>query len=149
MFDGDDILFLSGGEDCSLRIGYTRECNKFVTLTSLDGHYSSVRSIAVNNLEISGECSRNIVFSCGGRAQMKVWQIDIETRGSHLKESDVICTDLNGHMLYGLDKERKKPWREEVPVYSVDAETRYMDIGTLQNGNDVLVFVACSDGFIR
>lgn len=137
-----------------MRIGYTKtadsECNnEFVTLAALDGHNSSIRSIAVHNLEISKDFSKNIVFSCGGRAQIKVWQIDIKTVQNYLKASDVLCTDLNSHMLYGFDKERKKPWREEVPVYSVDAETRYMDVGVLQNANDLSVFLACSDGYIR
>ncbi|XP_076163612.1 tRNA (34-2'-O)-methyltransferase regulator WDR6-like isoform X1 [Ptiloglossa arizonensis] len=150
-------IIISGGEDGTLRI--TSVSSKpiknnfsFRTLGSFDGHISSIKSIASLNLQSNFSCNKHLVFSVGGRAQIKVWEIDINDGEDVLQDTSISCYDITSHMLYGFDRLRKKQWQESNQCYIMQPETRYMDIAIYRNINNLrytLIFVACADGFVR
>ncbi|XP_076663163.1 trafficking protein particle complex subunit 31 isoform X1 [Andrena cerasifolii] len=151
---GDDDICVSGGEDGTLRIACVssdslkNHCS-FRTLGIFDGHISSIKSIASLNLR-SNFSRKHLVFSGGGRAQIKVWEIDIKNRERVLQDADISCCDVTSHMLYGFDRNRKKQSHNQ--SYVMQPETRYMDIEIYRDTKSlhyVLLFVACADGFVR
>ncbi|KOC68853.1 WD repeat-containing protein 6 [Habropoda laboriosa] len=149
-------IFISGGEDGTLRItnvSNTPIKNDFTfrTLGIFDGHISSIKFITCLNLESDLFYNKFLVFSGGGRAQIKVWEIDIKGSKTFLQSTDISCHDITSHMLYGFDRQRKKQWQESNQSYFVQPETRYMDIEIYRctKLHYILLFVACADGFIR
>ncbi|XP_053970887.1 WD repeat-containing protein 6 [Hylaeus volcanicus] len=148
-------IFLSGGEDGTLRV--TSISSKpikndfsFETLGIFNGHISSIKSIASLNLQSNSSCNKHLVFSGGGRAQIKVWEIDLNESENVLQ--GISCHDITSHMLYGSDRLRKKQWQESSQSYIMQPETRYMDIAIYCNNKNIgyiLLFVACADGFVR
>lgn len=150
-------ILLSGGEDCTLHINYINspaselEVNRKI-IDSFDGHLSSIKCMSLFTLAIEESSSKHLVFTGGGRAQLKVWQITVRTNGASLSDEDVTCKDLLSYMLHGPDKERSKIWIGKELMYNADPETRYMDLSTMRNPNDtdeIFIFVACSDGYLR
>lgn len=151
-------IFISGGEDCTLRVNSICESfennphSVFHNLGNFDGHLSGIKCISTIKLEKSDNLnSKYLVFSGGGRAQLKIWEIKFEDKDL-ISSNDLSCSDLKSHMLYGQDQYRRKPWQESKQSYIIEAETRYMDICTYyssENVNHVLVFIACADGFLR
>lgn len=144
-------LILSASEDCSLRISSLTPQKssqyELMRLETYDGHISSVKTLEVLNLKNSDEFSRNLVFSAGGRAQLKVWEINIKNRGI-IASDDVVASELTEFMMR-TDRDRKNVQKQE-HLYFMDPETRFMDIASyLCDVNLVILFVACSDGFIR
>ncbi|XP_015430355.1 PREDICTED: WD repeat-containing protein 6 [Dufourea novaeangliae] len=152
-----DNIFLSGGEDGSLRIttvsnALIKNNFSFRTLGIFNGHISSIKAIASLSLQSNFSLNKNLVFSVGGRAQIKVWEIDIENSENILKDTDISCFDVTSHMLHGFDQLRKKQWQEPNQSYIVLPDTRYMDIAIYRDAKHlhyVLLFVACADGFVR
>lgn len=148
-------IFMSASEDCSLRIGniIKTTCNKYnlKPLDTYDGHISSVKCIAVINLQDTREHTKNLVFSGGGRAQLKVWEVNINGDKDELDTDDLTVIELTSFMLRGSDKDRRKTWLDKDQPYFVDPETRFMSISAYQHQqkNLIILFVACSDGFIR
>ncbi|CAK9796955.1 WD repeat-containing protein 6 [Anthophora plagiata] len=149
-------IFISGGEDGTLRITYvsntpTENNFAFRTLGIFDGHISSIKFVTCLNLESNCLYNKFLVFSGGGRAQIKVWEIDIKDGKTFLQSTDISCHDIASHMLYGFDRQRKKQWKESNQSYFMQPETRYMDIDIYRSTNlhYILLFVACADGFIR
>ncbi|XP_032663397.1 WD repeat-containing protein 6 isoform X2 [Odontomachus brunneus] len=134
--DARDI-FVSGGEDCTLRVSCISQVSQsdtcaFHNLGVFDGHLS--------------------VFSGGGRAQLKVWQMNLKYNERVSPSIDLSCLDVKSHMLHGQDQYRKKPWQETEQSYIIEPETRYMDIHAYypsKSLNHVLIFVACADGYLR
>lgn len=153
--DEDNVL-ISGGEDGSLRVSTISNISiknnfTFRTLGIFNGHISSIKAIVSLNLQSDLLCNKNIIFSVGGRAQMKIWEIDIKN-SEILKDSDISCSDVASHMLYGSDQLRKKQWQESNQFYILQPETRYMDIAIyrdVRNLHHILLFLACADGFVR
>lgn len=151
-------IFISGSEDGTLRISYisnpllNNNIHTFQTLNIFDGHISSVKFIACLNLQFIFLCNKYLIFSGGGRAQIKVWEIDIKDNETFLHNKDISCHDITCHMLYGFDQRRKKQLHESNHSYNMQPETRYMDIGIYYcttNFYYIILFVACADGFIR
>ncbi|XP_017887106.1 WD repeat-containing protein 6 [Ceratina calcarata] len=145
-------IFISGSEDTSVRIFYAPNISEYCTpftLAVLDGHVSSIKFVTYLDLQPNRESHKKyLIFSGGGRAQIKVWEIEINLDTYMLIRSYVSCNDITSHMLYGTDQERKKQSQES--TYNAEPETRYMDIDTYHYGiNYVLLFVACADGFVR
>ncbi|XP_076278928.1 trafficking protein particle complex subunit 31 isoform X2 [Lasioglossum baleicum] len=153
--DNENVL-ISGGEDGSLRVSTVSNVEiknhlSFRMLGIFNGHISSIKSIVSMSLQSTLLCSKNLVFSVGGRAQMKVWEIDIKNSETTLKDSDISCFDVTSHMLYGFDQLRKKQLQVN-HLYIIQPETRYMDIAIYRDINNVhyiLPFIACADGFVR
>ncbi|XP_011264637.1 WD repeat-containing protein 6 isoform X2 [Camponotus floridanus] len=159
-----DNIFISGGEDCTLRVSCIRESfeddshDAFHNLGNFDGHLSGIKCISTIKLKKTDDSiSKYLVFSGGGRAQLKIWEIRIKNKDwipiSHsISSSDLSCLDIKSHMLYGQDQYRRKPWQESEQSYIIEPETRYMDIRihySSKNPNHVLVFIACADGYLR
>ncbi|XP_076548344.1 tRNA (34-2'-O)-methyltransferase regulator WDR6 isoform X4 [Osmia lignaria lignaria] len=151
-------LFISGGEDGTVRVSCVSTASMeniccLETLGIFDGHISSVKFIGSLCLETSDfSCSNHLVFSGGGRAQLKVWEIGINNRKKCLQSTDVSCRDVTSHMLYGFDRCRKKRWQDSNRSYILQPETRYMDgriYRDTTNLHCILLFVACADGFTR
>ncbi|XP_015592338.1 WD repeat-containing protein 6 [Cephus cinctus] len=154
--NSDHNIFISGGEDCTLRIFSMTESTSdnaicdFNTLDVLDGHISSVKSIAILNTKNTNMFSRNLIFSGGGRAQLRISEITVRLNREVLGSEDISCVQLMSHMLWGTDQQRRKSVQSQ--QYYVDPETRYMDISAYQDPVDkeqVFLFVACSDGYLR
>ncbi|KAG7214130.1 hypothetical protein KM043_001484 [Ampulex compressa] len=149
-------VFISGGEDCSLRltlISHTLQTNGCVhrTLGVFDGHISNIKCFAVMNLKQNSTSGKYLIFSGGGRAQLKAWEILINHGEENIRSSDVYVRDIKSHMLYGEDQLRKKPWLDSQQAYIVNPETRYMDVTVCptQCSNIVLLVAACADGCLR
>ncbi|XP_023245733.1 WD repeat-containing protein 6 [Copidosoma floridanum] len=150
-------VLLSGGEDCTLHVSYVNhetsesEIN-LKNIQILDGHLSSIRCMSILELTINENSSKHLVFSGGGRAQLKIWEVAVKTNKDGFSKEDVSCKDLLSHMLHGPDKERNKIRIGKELMYNADPETRLMDISSMKNpedGDSILVFVACSDGYLR
>ncbi|XP_019886764.2 WD repeat-containing protein 6 [Ooceraea biroi] len=157
--DAQDV-FVSGSEDCSLRISCASATSRddpfaFCNLGIFDGHLSGVKCISTVRLRNDASDKTNnryLVFSAGGRAQLKVWEMKFKYNQRMSPNVDVSCSDVKSHMLHGQDQYRRKPWQETKQFYVVEPETRYMDICAYYPAEDpkhVLIFVACADGYLR
>ncbi|XP_071877534.1 tRNA (34-2'-O)-methyltransferase regulator WDR6-like [Bombus fervidus] len=154
---GQYNIFISGGEDSTLRISYIsstlmKNNLTFKTLSIFDGHISSVKFINCLNLQTNLFYNKYLIFSGGGRAQLKVWEIDIKDNETSLQSTDISCHDITSHMLYGFDRYHKKQWQGSKYSYNMQPESRYMDIEVYRcsiNLHYILLFVACADGFVR
>ena len=131
---GNDIIIISGSEDCTLRLSRIRNTETIETIESYDAaHVSNVKSAIV--LDIAGQDS-SLVFSAGGRAQLKVWQTSFEPT---IRILESCCYMLHSSESRNRDK-------------SMDIETRFMDMSALvypEDKNFVILFTACSDGLSR
>jgi len=156
-----DIL-ISGGEDCTLRISNVSKDfeESFKNLGVFNGHLSGIKCLSVIRLNmLCYESSfQYLVFSGGGRAQLKVWrlnfeEVEVEIYGNvYDKRLNVSCSDVNSHMLYEQNQYCKKPWQEVKQSCIAEPETRYMDIFAyypFEKLNYVLIFIACADGYLR
>ncbi|PSN53207.1 hypothetical protein C0J52_04509 [Blattella germanica] len=145
--DNDCHVFLSASEDTTVRLAVVDDSSVLKPLAVLQSHISSVRALATCLLK-----DGVLVFSGGGRAQLKVWKFVVVSVEENVPE--ITCEELFSHMLIDPNKRNKKPWLST--EHNSDPETRYMDLSALmiksENiGEDALVFLAaaCSDGFLR
>ena len=135
-------------------------------LLSLPGHISSVRCLATSTSCLSAHnthCATSqpvqLIFSAGGRAQLKCWRIhasekirnlaecsqktqskpfesnpasDDETKSesSRTGSASVWHEHLFTYLLHHKGLKRAKPWK--VAKYDSDPETRYMDLSALR-----------------
>lgn len=156
---GDDRIFVSSSEDCTLRLSCIVEEKSSIqkysvkTLETYEGHISNVKSLAILNLEKSQTFTKNLVVSGGGRGQLKIWEICVTMNTEKILDNNsTTCRELLTYMLRGTDKDRKKNWRSSEPAFYVDPETRFMDLKIEfyeNSSNLVIIFVACSDGYLR
>ncbi|KYN30635.1 WD repeat-containing protein 6 [Trachymyrmex septentrionalis] len=154
-------IFISGSEDCTLRISsifeYDFQWNVFKNLGTFNGHLSGIRCLSVVELNMLHESEfQYLVFSGGGRAQLKIWKLNfnfqsVDPKNPHsIKKLNMSCFDVNSHMLYKQNQYCKKPWQETKQSCIEEPETRYMDIyAYYPKLNYVLVFIACADGYLR
>lgn len=148
-------LLISGGEDCSLRIHFINQFTskpELKIIDSFDGHLSSIKCLSIYPLNVDKTFNKVLIFSAGGRAQIKVWEVALRKNLEIFQKDDLSCKDLLSHMLYGPDEKRSKIWIGKELQYHADPETRYMDLSTIENPlkpENVLIFIACSDGYIR
>lgn len=102
--------------------------------------------------------------SAGGRAQLKIWKIDVELGMEeilflHLKKlvhTDLIFTrcvsgtvkyhEYASHMLKPMNKSIKS-WQDMLPSYEL--EPRYMDIQIRHEINNINIYAAGSDACWR
>lgn len=155
----DEDFLISGGEDCTLRIN--RVCkfkfkhNSFKNIGIFNGHLSGIKCISV--IQLYKSAFQYLIFSGGGRAQLKIWGINIKMlTPQDCREKDqerkINVSDVNSHMLYEQNQYCKKPWQESKQSCIAEPETRYMDIYAYYPSfqvNHVLVFIACADGYLR
>ncbi|XP_063987430.1 tRNA (34-2'-O)-methyltransferase regulator WDR6 [Diachasmimorpha longicaudata] len=148
-------IMMSAGEDCSIRVSALEQGKsgwEALPLDVYDGHISSIKKLEVLNLEMTEGVSRNLVFSAGARAQLKVWAVDLDTQRESLRGEDILGVELTSFMLKGTDRDRRKSSQAQEGSYCLDPETRFMDLSAQrcpQDQNLVVLLVACSDGFIR
>ncbi|KAL0127151.1 hypothetical protein PUN28_005435 [Cardiocondyla obscurior] len=149
-------VFISGGEDCTLRFSnidrHEIKRNSFKNIGIFNGHLSGIKCISVIQLHKSR--FQYLIFSGGGRAQLKIWEINVKEDSSIYQryDTELNCSDLNSHLLYEQNQLCKKPWQEAKQTYVTESETRYMDICAYYPSfeeNYVLVFIACADGYLR
>ncbi|XP_011143279.1 WD repeat-containing protein 6 isoform X2 [Harpegnathos saltator] len=117
----------------------------------VSGGVKCISAVKLNH-EVDKSSSRHLVFSGGGRAQLKVWQMNLKYNEKAPPSVELSCFDVKSHMLYGQDQYRKKSWQETEQSYIVEPETRYMDIYAYypsEGPKYVLIFVACADGYLR
>ncbi|XP_039295389.1 WD repeat-containing protein 6 [Nilaparvata lugens] len=138
-------LLVSGGEDNTLRISFLKSGRSLDSKVVLTGHLSSVRTLAVMPTQ---EKSRILLFSAGGRAQIKAWELQYDI--SNEDEPVVLkSVELASHMIND-EIELRKNQKNTLP--RLDPETRYMDISVRENiGKEghYSVYTACSDGYLR
>ncbi|ELU07060.1 hypothetical protein CAPTEDRAFT_228218 [Capitella teleta] len=122
---GDGHVVLTAGEDTAVHL--IRIHNGSLTvLGSLSAHISSVRCLSVvPSVELPGH---QVVFSAGGRAQMKASRIT-----PSLKTHDLATFMLSPRPKRGDDS----------------AEMRFMALSCLPLGSDLLLAAACSDAYVR
>ncbi|KAH0550310.1 WD repeat-containing protein 6 [Cotesia glomerata] len=154
IFNKKHMIFISSSEDCTLRLSNLQfsETNdlKLNYLDTYYGHISNIKAIAVINLVDTHEETKNLVFTVGGRAQIKVWEISIDLDKNILTNNDVTVAELAKFMIRDIDKSRRKTWQQKQQTYFIDPETRFMDVQAyLQSENKIIIFIACSDGFLR
>ncbi|XP_075211583.1 tRNA (34-2'-O)-methyltransferase regulator WDR6 isoform X2 [Lycorma delicatula] len=143
----EGVIVVSGSEDTSIRISLITE-NNWQPLLLLTGHLSSVRAITTLPIESKGMIDKFLIFTAGGRAQLKVWTVKIDY---NVNPFELKACECCSYMLRGAEKV-KRPWREALPM--IDPETRFMDLSAEFNFKDtskqsVLIFAACSDGYLR
>lgn len=140
--DESTIFFISGGEDTTLRISTSTECQGFrdqIVLKQL----SNVRTLKLCSL--GGE--RLLLISGGGRAQICVKTITFQSDIGGVK---AVVEDLVEYLVKGTDKERKgdKNWRN--CTVDFDPETRIMDLEIIKvDDENFVIYAGCSDAHIR
>ncbi|XP_068081687.1 tRNA (34-2'-O)-methyltransferase regulator WDR6 isoform X2 [Anabrus simplex] len=133
-------LFVSAGEDTTIRITSAIHNSDLRGLSIQRSHICSVRALAICSLSES----LVLMFSAGGRAQMKAWQLHI----SESESEEVICQEVTTHMLNPSHYGERKPWRLMEPL--MDSQTRYMSLHAVQTSLDTVIVIAgCSDGVLR
>lgn len=71
----DNNLMVTGSDDTTIRLAYFND--EIVNLLTLRSHISSVRSISCLTLKPN----LHIIVTAGGRAQLKVWTLNITNNG--------------------------------------------------------------------
>ncbi|KAF2897199.1 hypothetical protein ILUMI_08973 [Ignelater luminosus] len=131
-------LFISGGEDTTLRISVIEFKNNFTqlkTLNTLKSHLSSIRTVSAFKVNEStdNECTmKYLIFSAGGRAQIIIWEL-IVNYTAHCK---VIVSCNEKYSYYEQLKDE-------------DSENRIMDLCTISKNEYVVLVAACSDGTLK
>ncbi|XP_029345448.1 uncharacterized WD repeat-containing protein C1306.02 [Acyrthosiphon pisum] len=128
-----DELMITGSDDTTVRL--TRFNDAVDNLLILRSHISSVRSVSCLTLKPNVY----IIVTAGGRAQLKIWTLNIT-------DNNVYCEESISHLL--KTKQEKKPWRTVVP--SNEGETRFMDVSVQHTKTkSILISVGCSDAVLR
>ena len=83
-----------------------------------------------------------LLFTGGGRAQLKVWRI-LNLNG------ELVGSELADYMLRGSDKDVRRAWREAQSVVRHDPETRFLSIELVKKIDQVYIYVGCSDSILR
>ncbi|XP_069695221.1 tRNA (34-2'-O)-methyltransferase regulator WDR6 [Periplaneta americana] len=140
---GSHHVLVSASEDTTVRVTTLSHSNVMQSHTVHQSHISSVRVVSCCTLP-----DYVLMFSAGGRAQLKVWKLCVQVKDG--KTHHITCQELQSHMIRGSTKGNKKPWQsQERPT---DPETRYMDLCAAvvdQSSETVLLAAGCSDGFLR
>lgn len=134
-----ECILISGGEDTTLRLSKLDANSNdqvFTKISVFKSHLSSIR--AIHSCKIYECISENsatehyLIFTAGGRAQVILWELVIETVDNLIK--NVTCSEK--HSYYEkLEKEA--------------SEMRIMDLTSVKTDNCVVLFAACSDGKIK
>lgn len=134
--DGSKTIYVSGGEDTTVRISTTDNQLNFKDVLTFK-QLSNVRTLKLQPVDDNN----SLIFTAGGRAQICIKKCTI-------KENEIKTQDLIEYMIKGTDKERKgnQTWRN--CTIDCDPETRIMDIAVLKN-TEYFIFTGCSDACLR
>lgn len=124
----DSYILLSGGEDTTLKLAFTDLKGQFEIIHNLKSHLSSIRAIVISLIKKENNSENYVAFSAGGRAQIIMWDIKIT------KERKIFCQE-------------KYSYYETIARET--SEVRIMDMCMKTTKDEVLLFVACSDGNIK
>uniref|UniRef100_A0A1B6MKJ7 tRNA (34-2'-O)-methyltransferase regulator WDR6 n=2 Tax=Graphocephala atropunctata TaxID=36148 RepID=A0A1B6MKJ7_9HEMI len=129
-----DDWVASGGEDGTVRLSHLVD-NRWTTPVVAHSHLSSVRAVAVTRF-----AHQTLLFSAGGRAQLKMWRVNLNCpKSASLEERSSVMLRA---------EKQGRHWLSALPI--PDPETRYMDLHTVQsNPSTLLVLAACSDAYLR
>ena len=104
---------VTGSEDTTMKIWSLEKMNDIKQIIVLRSHISSVKTIDI----CENGTKELIMVSAGGRAQLKVWKLNLGSTEEQLNVSEIAS-----HMLKGNDKLRQKTWRSQELID--DTETR-------------------------
>ncbi|XP_046398639.1 WD repeat-containing protein 6 isoform X2 [Ischnura elegans] len=167
-------IAITGSEDTTAkvsRVSYGGDESPFSVLSTLHGHLSSVRAVSI--LPLVSSLSQNVycqthstdvaanteesifeflIFTAGGRAQLKAWKLSFDQTESSSSTSHEQC---RVEEKFSLMLDNKK---QDTKNYENNLETRFMDIQSFYPremnlekscGVCVAVVAACSDGLLR
>ncbi|XP_060064987.1 WD repeat-containing protein 6-like [Ylistrum balloti] len=136
---------------------------EMANLTSLQGHISSVRTMAICSSGLpwkQPESDRILLFSGGGRAQLLVWRVTMPSLSSHHGNTELMADKFShetlcNYMMDHWNSKNRKPWKGH--DLKPNPETRFMDLAVVR-AQDVwlmapisvhILMAACSDGYVR
>ncbi|XP_013166286.1 PREDICTED: WD repeat-containing protein 6 [Papilio xuthus] len=140
--DNSIVLFISGGEDTTLRISTSSKEVNFQDEVILK-HLSSVKTFKTFPINTN----KLLVVSGGGRAQICIKTINLSKDGDKII---IKVEEFVDFLVKGTDKERKgdKTWRN--CTIDFDPETRIMDLEIVEIDKNIFnIYTGCSDAFIR
>ncbi|CAB3254243.1 unnamed protein product [Arctia plantaginis] len=137
----DDIIYITGGEDTTLRISSVDAAMNFQDEFCFR-HLSSVRTLSIYFIDQY----TFLLVSAGGRAQICVKKVKIIKEKS---EFSIVCEELIDYLVKGTDKERKgnQPWKN--CYVDFDPEMRIMDLDIHKFNQKFVIFAGCSDAYLR
>lgn len=143
--DKSTIIYISGGEDTTLRISSCRELEAGTVFQDevIFRHLSSIRTLKTYAVD----ANKTMIVTAGGRAQICVKIIELEKINDTVK---VLAEELIDYQIKGTDKERKgnQTWRE--CTVDFDPETRVMDVDVIEtNELEYTIVAGCSDAYLR
>ncbi|KAK5650100.1 hypothetical protein RI129_001129 [Pyrocoelia pectoralis] len=125
-------VLISGGEDTTIRlseIDWGIIPVKLKTINIFKSHLSSVRAITACSIESDSSYDRYLIFSAGGRAQIILWELEINRNNNYLN-----CSEKFSHY---------------EALSSDESETRVMDLCCISTTNAVILIAASSNGSLR
>lgn len=146
----DRFLIASGGDDNLLKFNEITMFNPIKSCGTTNMlrhcfdmvlHISNIRSIFTLQLPSSSVNESWLIFSAGGRAQICVTELRIDT------QRNVQFNEICQFMLRSSDLHRKRTKQTQIIYF--DPETRFMSLIAYQHFNHICLVVGCSDGFIR
>ena len=123
------------------------------TVDTADGHISSVRALSTTMSQLTG---KTLLFSGGGRASMKAWEI--QEGGYHINHSPILVlqSEMTLHLL--SERQRRKLQKHTHPSTPPPPDCRIMSLtsfpislieGLSSSSNLHCVVAACSDSILR
>ena len=136
--------------DCTRLDGVS---TSLTTVGTADGHISSVRALSTTVSQLTG---KTLLFSGGGRASMKAWEI--QEGGYHSNHSPILVlqSEITLHLL--SERQRRKLQRHSHPSTPPPPDCRIMSLtsfplsvieGLSSSSNLHCVVAACSDSILR
>lgn len=134
---GGRTVFLSGGEDTTLRVSTLDNEMNFEDL-EVCKHLSGVKTLKM----YMKDHDEFLVISAGGRAQICIKSFKFITENNNI---EVKISDLVDFLLKGTDKMRKGVSNWKSAPKDLEPETRIMDIDYIKNNDKYTIFAGCSD----
>ncbi|XP_031333055.1 WD repeat-containing protein 6-like isoform X3 [Photinus pyralis] len=128
----DKYALLSGGEDTTIRlseIDWGIPPVKFKNKNIFKSHLSSVRAITACLVQSDSNYERYLISSAGGRAQLMLWEIEINRN-----DNSVNCSERCSHY---------------EALSSDESETRIMDLCSVLTTKGLILLAATSNGTLR
>ena len=121
-------------------------------MTTLQGHVSAVRALALSSVEVTspGSDQQVLLFSGGGRAELKAWRVHCDVSdapSSRVWYEQLASLSINSRQV----RATRKPWRKS-HQQNVEPETRCMALSCFRlasDGTRHCVIAACSDASVR
>uniref|UniRef100_A0A1I8PBN5 tRNA (34-2'-O)-methyltransferase regulator WDR6 n=1 Tax=Stomoxys calcitrans TaxID=35570 RepID=A0A1I8PBN5_STOCA len=135
-----DNIVVTAGDDIIIKIHTLTKHQELVLRKELHSHISNVRTLkllALNSEEF-------LIFSGGGRAQLCIAKVN--SQNFHIEELQNYTLKAKEGMMTPAATNKQNQEK-----YNFNPETRLMsiDIKELDNKGNYLLFIGCSDGYIR